>query len=104
MGPAWVALSGLPLAELLSAWREGGGGGGWGGGREALLLLRLVQTEAAVRGGEAMPAAWGQTMSVRPNQAKPNQCLVCTRSSQGQGGGGEGSDLDLQRGCEQAGK
>ena len=64
----------------------------------------LVQTEAAVRAGEAMPAAWGQTMSVRPNQAKPNQCLVCTRSSQGQGGGGEGSDLDLQRGCEQAGK
>ena len=60
----------------------------------------LVQTEAAVRAGEAMPAAWGQTMSVRPNQAKPNQCLVCTRSSQGQGGGGEGSDLDLQRGCE----
>ena len=55
----------------------------------------LVQTEAAVRAGEAMPAAWGQTMSVRPNQAKPNQCLVCTRSSQGQGGGGEGSDLDL---------
>ena len=68
-----------------------------------LLLLRLVQTEAAVRAGEAMPAAWGQTMSVRPNQAKPNQCLVCTRSSQGQGGGGEGSDLDLQRDGEQAG-
>ena len=63
----------------------------------------LVQTEAAVRAGEAMPAAWGQTMSVRPNQAKPNQCLVCTRSSQGQGGGGEGSDLDLQRDGEQAG-
>ena len=64
----------------------------------------LVQTEAAVRAGEAMPAAWGQTMSVRPNQAKPNQCLVCTRSSQGQGGGGEGSDLELQRrGCDEAG-
>ena len=63
----------------------------------------LVQTEAAVRAGEAMPAAWGQTKSVRPNQAKPNQCLVCTRSSQGQGGGGEGSDLELQRrGCDEA--
>ena len=87
-GIEWLALG----RALVCMEGGGGGGGGWGGGREALLLLRLVQTEAAVRGGEAMPAAWGQTMSVRPNQAKPNQCLVCSRSSQGQGGGGEGSD------------